>query len=183
MRQKLSRPYFGTPLVTSLFHEGRWDYVFTLKQNEVEPQRRRLTVYFKGDLLERFESDPLPLELEIPTDLFDRVAENCLQNALEKRRAAPQVQIHVRLAVEAGPQLTVCDSGDALPEFLARTLFTAPVPSAQGLGVGLYQAARQAAALGYRLALARNRLGEVCFALSHDAATAVTAADRQLPSG
>ena len=104
-----------------------------------------------------FESDPLPLELQIPADLFDRVAENCLQNALEKRRAAPQVQIRVRfVAVEEGLELTVSDSGEALPESLARTLFTAPVPSRQGLGVGLYQAARQAAALGYRLTSGRE---------------------------
>ncbi len=122
------------------------------------------------------------MELKIPSDLFDRVAENCLQNALEKRRVAPQLQIRVHLAVQDGLELSVCDTGEALPESLARTLFTAPVPSRQGLGVGLYQAARQATALGYRLELARNRLGEVCFALRHDSTTAVTAAVRRLPS-
>lgn len=63
------RDILGTPLVTSLFHEGRWDYVFTLKQNKIEPQRRRLTVYFKGDLLDRFESDPLPSESEFAATL------------------------------------------------------------------------------------------------------------------
>ena len=124
-----------------------------------------------------FEADPLPPELEIPADLFDRVAENCLQNALEKRRAAPQVEIRVRLSVEAGLQLTICDSGEALQEALARTLFTAPVPSRQGFGVGLYQAARQASALGYRLALESNRFGEVCFMLKHCPQPAVTADD------
>ncbi len=130
-----------------------------------------------------FESDPLPLELEIPADLFDRVAENCLQNALEKRRAAPQVRIQVRLTLAEGLELSVCDSGEALPEPLSRALFTAPVPSRQGLGVGLYQAARQADALGYRLALVRNRAGEVCFTLSRNPAPAVTADGPLLPFG
>jgi C4-dicarboxylate-specific signal transduction histidine kinase len=111
------------------------------------------------------------------------VAENCLQNALEKRRAGPQVQIQVRLALEGGLQLSVCDSGEALPESIARTLFTSPVPSRHGLGVGLYQAARQASAMGYRLALTRNEAGEVCFTLEHRVQLAVTAADPQPPVG
>jgi signal transduction histidine kinase len=42
----------------------------------------------------------------------------------------------------------------------------APVSSRGGLGIGLYQAARQAEAGGYRLALESNRDGEVCFALT-----------------
>jgi len=129
-----------------------------------------------------FESDPLPPELQIPADLFDRVAENCLQNALEKRRAAPQVQIRVRLALEGGLQLTVCDNGEALLESIARTLFTAPVPSRHGFGVGLYQAARQATALGYQLALTRNEVGAVCFTLEPCAQPAATAVGPQQPS-
>ena len=131
-----------------------------------------------------FESDPLPLDLEIPTDLFDRVAENCLQNALEKRRAAPQVQIRVRLAIGAqGLELTVCDSGEALSESLARALFTAPVPSRQGLGVGLYQAARQARVLGYHLEILHNAPGDVCFRLAHASMPAAMEAAPRPPSG
>ena len=32
------RDTLGTPLVSSLFHQDRWDYVFTLKRQRVEPQ-------------------------------------------------------------------------------------------------------------------------------------------------
>ena len=39
-------------------------------------------------------------------------------------------------------------------------------PAINGLGIGLYQAARQAEAGGYRLALESNRDGEVCFTLT-----------------
>ena len=69
------------------------------------------------------------------------------------------------LAWESGFTLTVCDSGDTLSEQIVNQLFAAPVPSLQGLGVGLYQAARQAAANGYRLAVLSNVKGKVCFAL------------------
>jgi len=52
----------GTPLVSSLFHQDRWDYVFTLRRQGVEPQSFKYTVYFKGDELERFEGDTMPTE-------------------------------------------------------------------------------------------------------------------------
>lgn len=54
----------GTPLLSSLFHADRWDYVFTLKRQGVEPQSFKYTVFFKGDQLERFEGDTMPSEAE-----------------------------------------------------------------------------------------------------------------------
>ena len=58
------RDTLGTPLVTSVFHADRWDYVFTMRRQRVEPQNFRLTVFFKGDALERFEGDEMPSETE-----------------------------------------------------------------------------------------------------------------------
>jgi outer membrane protein assembly factor BamE len=54
----------GTPLVSSLFHQNRWDYVFTLKRQGVEPQSFKYTVYFKGEELERFDGDTMPTEAD-----------------------------------------------------------------------------------------------------------------------
>ena len=54
----------GTPLVSSLFHQDRWDYVFTLKRQNVEPQSYKYTVFFKGDQLDKFEGDTMPSETE-----------------------------------------------------------------------------------------------------------------------
>ena len=54
----------GTPLLSSLFHQDRWDYVFTLKRQGVEPQSFKYAVFFKGDQLERFEGDNMPSEAE-----------------------------------------------------------------------------------------------------------------------
>jgi len=112
-----------------------------------------------------FEADALPGKAVVPTDLFDRAAENFLQNALHKRRTAPTLKITARLAFESSPVLSVWDNGEPLSEALAYNLFSAPVPSMQGLGVGLYQTARQASALGYKLGLSSNERGRVCFEL------------------
>ncbi|HTT40198.1 MAG TPA: hypothetical protein VMH32_21310 [Burkholderiales bacterium] len=130
-----------------------------------------------------FDASPTPPDAVLPVDLFDRVAENCLQNALEKRRTRPDIRISVSLGWERGCVLTVCDSGEALRGHLAQELFSAPIHSAQGLGVGLYQAARQATANGYALTLASNVDGSVCFALAPQTSSAyVKEADPPAPS-
>jgi hypothetical protein len=57
---------------------------------------------------------------------------------------------------------------------IAGALLRAPVASRAGLGIGLYQSARLAEASGYRLELASNRDGEVCFVLSQGSTPAET---------
>ncbi|HRI69290.1 MAG TPA: outer membrane protein assembly factor BamE, partial [Polyangium sp.] len=49
MTRQQVREVLGSPLLTSVFHADRWDYVFILKRQGVEPQARKLAVYFKGE--------------------------------------------------------------------------------------------------------------------------------------
>jgi hypothetical protein len=103
---------------------------------------------------------------EVPRALFDSVADNLLQNALAKRSAEPAVRVSAELsAAGAAPRLRVCDTGRAVPPEIAGALLRAPVRSNNGLGIGLFQAARQAQASGYELVLEANRDGMVCFVL------------------
>jgi outer membrane protein assembly factor BamE len=86
----------GTPLMASLFHADRWDYVFTLKRQGVEPQSYKYTVFFKNDQLERFEGDAMPSETEFIAKLGNRrklgevpvleATEEQLKKAAEKSR-------------------------------------------------------------------------------------------------
>lgn len=62
MSRSQVRDILGSPLVTSAFHADRWDYVFTLRRPGVEPQRRSVVAYFKGETLERLEVPELPTE-------------------------------------------------------------------------------------------------------------------------
>ena len=66
------REILGTSLLTDVFHSNRWDYVFTIRRQGVEPQQRRLTLYFNGELLERFEGDAMPSEEEFVAQLDTR---------------------------------------------------------------------------------------------------------------
>ncbi|NBQ87467.1 MAG: outer membrane protein assembly factor BamE [Betaproteobacteria bacterium] len=68
------RDLLGSPLLTSVFHGDRWDYAFTIRRTGTEPQRRHLSVFFKGDLLERHEGDAMPSENEFVASLYPRKA-------------------------------------------------------------------------------------------------------------
>ena len=64
MSREQVRDLLGSPLLTSPFHADRWDYVFTLRRQGVEPQRRSVVAIFKDGKLERLEAPDLPSERE-----------------------------------------------------------------------------------------------------------------------
>lgn len=66
------RDMLGTPLLASAFHADRWDYAFTFSRPGLAPQKRKLTVFFKGDALERSEGDEMPTETEFVATLGAR---------------------------------------------------------------------------------------------------------------
>lgn len=107
--------------------------------------------------------DSLP-DKNIPAALFDCVIDNLIDNAMRKRQSDPEVTISIEIQPEP-VSLTVCDNGDPIPEKIAANLLRGVVASENGLGIGLYQAARWAGQLGYRLSLISNRGGNVCFEL------------------
>jgi len=50
----------GTPLVTDIFHEERWDYVFVRQRaNSQEVEHRRIAVFFEDGKLKRVDGDIL----------------------------------------------------------------------------------------------------------------------------
>lgn len=104
-------------------------------------------------------------EEPIPAPMFDCVLDNLLENASNKRLREPAIRIAVK--VSASPLcIEVSDSGSAVSDNIARNLLRTVVPSEDGLGVGMYQAARWAQQMGYRLILKENREGAVRFELS-----------------
>lgn len=69
MSRQQVRELLGSPLLASVFHADRWDYVFTFRRQGQATQQRKLTVYFKAEALERFEADELPSEEEFVSSL------------------------------------------------------------------------------------------------------------------
>ena len=54
------RGVLGTPLVVSAFRDNRWDYVYEFRRAGRVREHRQFTVYFKDDLLARWEGDEMP---------------------------------------------------------------------------------------------------------------------------
>lgn len=107
---------------------------------------------------------------EIPAALFDSFVENGLDNA--RAKAEREAGIDISLVFRCDPErceLTVCDTGSAVPEDVTRRLFEDPIERGSGMGIGLYNTARLARQAGFTLTLAANRDGEVCFMLLREA--------------
>lgn len=67
------RDVLGTPLLQSVFHANRWDYVFTFRRGDGSgEQKRKLTVFFEGNNLSRTEADDMPTEAEFVASLVVR---------------------------------------------------------------------------------------------------------------
>jgi outer membrane protein assembly factor BamE len=100
MPRNTVKDILGTPLLASLFHADRWDYVFTYKRQGAESQSRHVTVFFKANNLERFEADDLPTEAEFVATLksmtkIDKLpAMSATEESLQKfPPATPQVSV------------------------------------------------------------------------------------------
>ena len=113
-----------------------------------------------------FVAGTIEAEILLPKELFDSAAENLLQNALDKRKLDPGLQVRAAFAARDTVVLEVCDSGRPVSAEVLHGLLRGPVPSETGYGIGLYQVARQAEMSGFTLRLAANEPGRVCFELS-----------------
>jgi outer membrane protein assembly factor BamE len=70
MSREQVRQILGTPLLASYFHANRWDYVFEFKRSgQVMGKERRVTVFFNGDKVVKFEGDALPTEVELVAEI------------------------------------------------------------------------------------------------------------------
>ena len=70
MTREQVRQVLGTPLLASYFHANRWDYVFEFKRaGQVIGKERRVTVFFDGDKVVKFDGDALPTEVEMVAEI------------------------------------------------------------------------------------------------------------------
>jgi outer membrane protein assembly factor BamE len=50
----------GTPMLVDVFHQQRWDYLFSVKRRNEPAEIKRYSLYFEGDHLARFGGDIEP---------------------------------------------------------------------------------------------------------------------------
>jgi outer membrane protein assembly factor BamE len=80
MTRSQVRFLLGTPMVPVAFDDSRWDYYYFFNSRHVdEPLKRRLTVYFADDKVQRFENIGVPTQTDLEQlnrDLERAIAEN-----------------------------------------------------------------------------------------------------------
>ena len=50
----------GTPPIVDVFHQERWDYVYSLQRGSKAREQRHIALFFKDDKLVRMEGDIVP---------------------------------------------------------------------------------------------------------------------------
>jgi outer membrane protein assembly factor BamE len=56
----------GSPMLVTAFRDDRWDYVFYQRKGSGEIIERKMTVWFNGNTLARWDADPMPSERPAP---------------------------------------------------------------------------------------------------------------------
>lgn len=87
----------GTPLLASVFHSNRWDYVFTIRRQGVDEKKLRLTTFFDKGVLVRTEGDEMPSELEFVASIDAKKPEGKERNL----QASPEaIEEHLKKLAE-----------------------------------------------------------------------------------
>jgi len=78
------RDLLGSPMLTDVFHEDRWDYVFTIRRQGAEPQRRIVVAKFEGDKLKTIDApDDIPSERDFVASI----------NTFKPKGTAPKLEL------------------------------------------------------------------------------------------
>ncbi len=65
MTREQVRDILGSPLLTDIFHNDRWDYTFTIRRQGTPFEQRKVVAWFEGDTLKKLDvPDNLPTERE-----------------------------------------------------------------------------------------------------------------------
>jgi len=107
MPREQVRDVLGSPMLTSVFHADRWDFVFESKRagdTVKSPARLAVAVFFKDGLVERVVSPELPSEHEFVAGMVDRRAASPKVPPLELTPAQREkLPLPVRAEAAASP--------------------------------------------------------------------------------
>jgi outer membrane protein assembly factor BamE len=61
MDKNQARFVLGTPMVADIFHDNRWDYVYSRRrEGELNTEIKRVSLFFENDVVARIEITPQP---------------------------------------------------------------------------------------------------------------------------
>jgi len=78
------RDLLGSPLLTDIFHDNRWDYAFSIRRQGAPEQARHVIAWFDGDKLK---------SLELPGDMPSENEFIASINTFKPTRAVPKLEL------------------------------------------------------------------------------------------
>ncbi len=77
MARRQVKYIMGTPILIDVFHQDRWDYVYSMAKSNETPVQEHISLYFKDDKLTKIEGDFRPISasnaLEINKEIVVQV--------------------------------------------------------------------------------------------------------------
>jgi len=96
MTRSQVRFLLGTPMVPTAFDNSRWDYYYFFRSKQYkQPLKRRLTVYFEDERVQRYENQGVPTEADLKQleqDLQKAIAATKKNHRKAGKEAAAQEQ-------------------------------------------------------------------------------------------
>jgi len=62
----------GSPMISDVFHQNRWDYVYRMQPGYGEVSQEHITLYFEADTLQRIEGSMHPQDVSADTQARPR---------------------------------------------------------------------------------------------------------------
>jgi outer membrane protein assembly factor BamE (lipoprotein component of BamABCDE complex) len=104
MTRSQVRFLLGTPMVPDAFNEDRWDYFYFFNSQKIkQPLKRRLTVFFADDKVQRFENLGVPVKADL--EQLERDLRKAVAATKPRKRS---VAAHVRSRQGEGSQAGRC---------------------------------------------------------------------------
>lgn len=88
MTRSQVRFLLGTPMVPDAFDNSRWDYYYFFSSRQYKkPLKRRLTVYFQDERVQRFDNQGVPTQTDL--EQLDRDLRRAIAETKKNKRKQP----------------------------------------------------------------------------------------------
>jgi len=91
MTRSQVRFLLGTPMVPDAFNDSRWDYYYFFSSRKLEhPLKRRLTVYFEEERVQRIENQGVPTQTDL--DQLEKDLQRAIAANKKSRKGKQEAQ-------------------------------------------------------------------------------------------
>jgi outer membrane protein assembly factor BamE len=102
----------GTPLLVDVFHQNRWDYLYSMEPGDEDRQQERISIYFEEGRLARIEGDFRPMPVADPMTQDKETVHRVPDYGERKKGFFKRTMETVGFGSDDGPVAPPADSSD-----------------------------------------------------------------------